>query len=436
MSNLKIIGTLALPLLFLVFGCNKTKEDTMWQQLVTNGGLTEAGKMVHPGDIIHAVGEGYEESDEIMLNFYWETGISSYPEGSVKGYLAEIVEKSAYGIQIKLPFRLPEARVEVLLKRGGYLMKLGEVRLADGQTPKEYRLYGINNNLHQKILFRDTALVERITEDIAGRTQWSLDEHPDFHSVTNAWRTYGLCGLAMENGMPKAFFLDFCTGEWKKLSEYRALALAGNGISVVAILETTAQRYNISTVSSDLDKSEDYKTKTPSSAPRQFALPDDLKPEYFGDYPGVFMQSPGIILFSANKGNGTWVPVMFSINSGFHELEEVETEALIPFYFTIPQKDQSSVGDIIQLSGYIITSEEEGSRFCLLNEKSMLLQEPFATYPNRVASVTSTPEQVGTFTVHFIAHRAGFLTEEFHWETKEWKSIEWGSIFDEIVWGN
>ena len=434
MNHLKIIGILAL--LFSVFACSKDKEDTMWKKLVDQGGLTEAGKQVDPGDVIHAVGEGYEEGDEIMLNFYWETGEPSYPEGSVRGYFAQMVEKSANGIQIKLPYRLPESRVEVLLKRGGYFMKLGEVRLTDGQTPKEYRLYGINNNLHQKILFTDVTQIEWMAPNVADRTQWPLEEYPDFHSVVNAWRTYGLCGLAGESGVPKPFFVDFCTGEWKKLSEYRALALAGNGNSVFALLETGTRQYGVFNVSAGLDRSEDYQTKSPSVSEKQFALPDDLQPEYFGDYPGVFTHSAENLLFSADKGNGKWVPVVFNAYSGFHELEEVETEALIPFCFAIPQQGRSSAKSLYRQAGYIISSEKEGSRFCLLDEKSMQLEEPFITAPNRVASVSSTPERPGAFTVHFIAYRAGFLTNEFHWDTQEWQSIEWGSVFDEIVWGN
>lgn len=436
MSNSKFAGTLIIPLIFLLFACNDDENKTNWKQLVTHGGLTEEGKRVNPGDTLHAVGEGFQDVDEIMLNFYWETGEPSYPEGSYKGYYAEIVEKSAKGILIKMPYRMPESRIEVVLMRGGNLMKLGEVRLADGQTPKEYRLYGINNNLHKKVFFRDINQIERIPL-ASGETsfEWSIDEYPDFHSAVNAWRTYGLCGLAQESGVQKTFFYDFCTGEWKKLSNYSTLALAGNGNTVFGILEASDKKYTVAPLTSDLDKSE-FMTKTRvNNTISSYLLPESLKPEYFGDYPGAFTRSFQQILLSADKGDGVWVPVIFDLSDGFHALDEVEAEALIPFYFFISTTGGSSSQTLYRRSGYIITSEKEGSRFCLLDETTMQLKEPFTTFPNRVASVTSTPERPGTFTVHFIAYRSGNITEEFLWDTKEWKHVG-TATYDEIVWGN
>ena len=436
MSNSKFASTLIIPLIFLLFACNEDENKMNWKQLVTDGGLTEEGRKVNPGDTLHAVGEGFQDVDEIMLNFYWETGEPSYPEGSRGGYYAEIVEKSAKSILIKMPYRMPESRVEVILMRSGDLMKLGEVRLADGQTPKEYRLYGISNNLHKKVFFRDVNQIERIPMT-SGETsfEWTIDEYPDFHSVVNAWRTYGLCGLAQESGVQKAFFYDFCTGEWKKLSDCSTLALAGNGINVFGILEVSHEKYTCTTLTSDLDKSEFLAKTRVNSMVSVYSLPKDLKPACFGDYPGVFSRSSQQILLSADKGNGRWAPVIFDLYSGFHALEEVEAEALIPFYFFLSPNGDSSSQTLYKMAGYIITSEKEGSRFCLLDETTMQIKEPFTTFLNRVASVTSTPERPNAFTVHFIAYRSGNITEEFLWDTKEWKHIG-ASTHDEIVWGN
>lgn len=67
-----------------------------------------------------------------------------------------------------------------------------------------------------------------------------------------------------------------------------------------------------------------------------------------------------------------------------------------------------------------------------------LQKEPFATFPNRAVSVSANYEKLGTLTVHFEGHRAGNLTYEYSWYTKEWKLINSmnGHTYDEIVWTN
>lgn len=440
MSSSKWIGIFALLITLSLFACSDDDNKTNEKQLVTNAKVLEDGEKVNPGDIIHIVADGFQEGDEIMLDFYWKRDDPTIPEGSLRAYRAEIIERTANSLLIQMPYRKPESRVEILLWRGGNLMKMGEVRLNDGQTPSEYRLYGINNNLHKKVLFRDLTQIEsmQLTEETTpSQAKWQIDEHPDFHSTVNASRTYGLCGLAEESGIQKAFFFDFYTSKWKKLANTSTLALAGNGNVVVAILGNS-NGYSALGITHELDKSElsSETRSTKGDISPIFTLPKDLKPEYFGDYPGVFTRSSQQILLSADKGEGVWVPVVFDVTKGFHELDEVKADALIPFSFFISQGGKGTAATLHRLSGYIITSEKEGSQFCLIDETNMKLQEAFTTFPNRVASVTSTPERQGSFTVHFIAYRAGFLTEEFIWDKKEWKSLTWGEVFDEIVWAN
>ncbi len=68
----------------------------------------------------------------------------------------------------------------------------------------------------------------------------------------------------------------------------------------------------------------------------------DLLPEQFGDYPGVFMQGNEIILLSARKGNGKWVPMLYNYRNGFYVLEGIEADAIIPFYFGMALPDSGS----------------------------------------------------------------------------------------------
>ena len=118
---------------------------------------------------------------------------------------------------------------------------------------------------------------------------------------------------AKENGVQQPFFLDFCTGEWKALSfyDYNTLALVIGSGNDIAAIQQRGKGYSLYNVSAGLEQS-NYATKTRSNFPMpepQFELPEGYTPEQFGDYPGVFMQGNEIILLSARKGNGKWVPI-------------------------------------------------------------------------------------------------------------------------------
>ena len=116
-----------------------------------------------------------------------------------------------------------------------------------------------------------------------------MSAHPDFRSVVNLQKTYGLCGLAEENGVQQPFFLDFCTGEWKALSfyDYNTLALVIGSGNDIAAIQQRGKGYSLYNVSAGLEQS-NYATKTRSNFPMpepQFELPEGFTPEQFGDYP-------------------------------------------------------------------------------------------------------------------------------------------------------
>lgn len=433
MKNINsVVGlTLVLFALFCFTACSDESENNN-ENLVQGVEIKEIGQTLSPNDLVHITGSGFELSDQILLNFYWETGDKLFPEGSLIGYYyTEITAINENAITLKLPYRMPASRVEVMLIREGNMQKLGEVKMTDGQTPKEYRLYGVYNNSTQNFTLDMPEQIATMMSE--GLTKWEIETHPDFHSVVNATLTYGLCGLANDNGIHKPYFFDFCTSKWTELSPRPTLAIASiYGTNVVSIENVGDNGYSINNISSNLLQSNFLTRSNYTPIPQRISkLPADLKPEYFGQYPAAQFGNTDVFLLSANKGNNKWIPVRYSVTSGFAELDEIDADALIPFCFYI-QKDNK----VIPMSGYIISSEKNGSQFCLVNEDKFELQEPFTTFPNKALSVTSTPTALNTFTVHFLAYREGNITESFDYAAKKWNFTSFCGSFDEIVWAN
>lgn len=439
-----------LNILFAVFfiaaGLTACSDDDNLStpQFVENAKIQEEGQTLSPGQIVHLEGKGYQEGDDVILNIYWKLNEPLFPEGYIKGDRAEILTRTPDGITIRMPYRKPESRVEVMLMRGGEMMMIGEVRLKDGTTPKEVKLYGINNNLHNKGHYIDALQIERCGDEESWeheQTSWSLEEHPDFHSVVGLWRTYGLCGLAQEEGVPYPFFFDFCTLEWKKLSDIKTIALLNAFTAIDALQTRDGKNYKPNNISANLESS-NYATATTKSNVNPspgFPLPEGLKAEQFGEYPGAFTDKH-IRLFSANKGNGKWTPVIYDMYSGFYALDDIDADGLIPFSFPV-RDEKVEITKKKWIFGYIVAREkaENGSEFYLLNDNPLSLQqEPFAVFPNRAVSISSNLNKPGTFTVHFEAYRNGNITCEYSWETKEWKDIHHfsGHTHDEIIWAN
>lgn len=378
------------------------------------------------------------------FDFRWDIGEPLFPEGYLGPVGAEIVERHSNGMSIRMPYRKPESRVEIFLNRASERMSLGKVLLADGQTPKDFRLYGINET--DKTIERAYA-----EETVTGKKTWDMSAHPDFRSVVNLQKTYGLCGLAEENGVQQPFFLDFCTGEWKALSfyDYNTLALVIGSGNDIAAIQQRGKGYSLYNVSAGLEQS-NYATKTRSNFPMpepQFELPEGFTPEQFGDYPGVFMQGNEIILLSARKGNGKWVPMLYNYRNGFYVLEGIEADAIIPFYFGMALPDSGSPSLLYQKKvGYMIyysSGDNRGSSFRLLEpdkESSKLqLQEPFAQLSDKkVVSITNRLDRIGTITVLFSDKEEGRTTSDFDWNSKEWTDYTDLSDmpYNSVVWAN
>lgn len=444
MTKNKLFAWAITLLCFSLTSCSDEKDGPSKKILVTNAGVTEANQTVKPGDIVHIYGDGFQEGDQVDFDFRWDLGEPLFPEGYLGPVGAEIVERHSNGMSIRMPYRKPESRVEIFLNRASERMSLGKVLLADGQTPKDFRLYGINET--DKTIERAYA-----EETVTGKKTWDMSAHPDFRSVVNLQKTYGLCGLAEENGVQQPFFLDFCTGEWKALSfyDYNTLALVIGSGNDIAAIQQRGKGYSLYNVSAGLEQS-NYATKTRSNFPMpepQFELPEGFTPEQFGDYSGVFMQGNEIILLSARKGNGKWVPMLYNYRNGFYVLEGIEADAIIPFYFGMALPDSGSPSLLYQKKvGYMIyysSGDNRGSSFRLLEpdkESSKLqLQEPFAQLSDKkVVSITNRLDRIGTITVLFSDKEEGRTTSDFDWNSKEWTDYTDLSDmpYNSVVWAN
>lgn len=439
MKNRNFLRILLMALLAVVglTACSDDEPDV--PVFVENARILENGETLSPGTIVHLEGRGYLETDDVILDFFWETGDKLIPEGAIIGYYAKVISKSSDGMAIQMPYRKPASRVEVNLMRNGKIMNVGNINLTDGLTPKEFNLYGIYNAT--KI---ETSLEKQITRwvnednDISDMKSWTLKMHPDFHSTIGVNRAYGICGLAKENNNQYPFFFDLCTQEWSKLSDSNTIALFGNGSVIGAIQSDDGKLYGAKTISDNLERSENYLSSRASSPQPtlRFTLPNGINAEQFGEYPGAF--TPQYVLLSANKGNGKWIPILFHPSGGFATLDEIDADRLIPFSVHTTTKDEKENSQWI--SGFIVVrgESENGcmSLFYAIDEHLSLTKEPIASYPNKALSATANYNRPGTLTVHFEANRSGNVTSEYSFEKKEWTPINVFGSFDEIVWIN
>lgn len=332
--SLKKHVLILLSFIGLFASCSNNEETDSGTLFVNDARVVEEGKTLSPGDIVHLEGEGYLSSDEVTLDFFWETGEELIPEGYIKVFRAKVISQSPNGMTVEMPYRKPASRVDIHLQRGSERMKIGTVNLTDGTTPRELYLYGINN-ASGFASSQEHAITRWLDNDCKATEMrsWTLNVHPDFHSAVGMYRAFGICGLAKENGKQYPFFFDLLTLQWKKLSDKPAIALVRSPSYIEALQSDDGKNYRLRKISSDLETSYDVKTVKARSTPPppNVPLPNGLEAEHFGEYPGA--NSSRYMLLSANKGNGRWTPVIFDISTGFHVIEDIEAEALIPFSF-------------------------------------------------------------------------------------------------------
>ena len=413
-SKIFIKAILCAVMVAAIIGCSKAFVSEK-ELIISDASLQEEGKTLAPGEVIHLLGEGYRQTDNIMLSFSWETGDKLIPVGKASGIYAEIVSVEPTRIEVLLPYRYPAARVDVTLTREGKTQEIGSLNITDGQAPKDLRLYGIKDKSVDGYILDENGL---------GRKSFTAVLSGNIHSVVNAPRSFGLCGLAEEDGNRSAVFLNFFTGKTEHLSG-NAIALSRTPTNMIAAL---CCRDNVCTFNNlPVEVCADYMTKssgTPAPVQPKYDLPEGLKPEYFGDYPGTYSEKEGIFsyLFSANEGNGKWATVILRKES-LRKIEELDAAAVIPFW----------VG---QDAGYIITFEGGPSLFRTVNAETGKMDQPIYTYKSvRVLSANVHPDHPD----HILLNTAsGIATQvqDLDWKTKTLSPVSLPESYKEVLMAN
>ena len=413
-SKIFIKAILCAVMVAAIIGCSKAFVSEK-ELIISDASLQEEGKTLAPGEVIHLLGEGYRQTDNVMLSFSSETGDKVIPIGQVSGVYAEIVSVEPGGVEVLLPYRYPAARVDVSLMREGKTQEIGSLNITDGQAPKDLRLYGIKDKSVDGYILDENGL---------GRKNFTADLSGNIHSVVNAPRSFGLCGLAEEDGNRSAVFLNFFTGKTEHLSG-NAIALSRTPTNMIAAL---CCRDNVCTFNNlPVEVCADYMTKssgTPAPVQPKYDLPEGLKPEYFGDYPGTYSEKEGIYsyLFSANEGNGKWATVILRKES-LRKIEELDAAAVIPF----------RVG---QDAGYIITFEGGPSLFRTVNAETGKMDQPIYTYKSvRVLSANVHPDHPD----HILLNTAsGIATQvqDLDWKTKTLSPVSLPESYKEVLMAN
>ena len=386
------------PLIVLAVLCScnrKAFEPVEEIVFIQDAGIEEEGRTCSPGDAIHLKGTGYRQTDNVILTFTWETGDNLIPVGKASGIYAKTQAATSDGITAVLPYRYPASDVEVSIMREGRLQKIGSLKITDGQSPKELRLYGISNADKR---------IDGFTLDInnVGRKSLDITLPEDIHSVINVPRSFGLCGITGKDDNRAAVYVDFFTGETETLAA-----------DVIALFMTTTNsattivcRDGICTLRTlPVEIGADYLTKSDRPVPVQltFTLPEGLRPEYFGDYPGMPIGTSGSYLMSANKGNGNWTTVVLD-KGGFRKAEDIEAAALIPF----------NVGND---AGYIVTYDTGVNLFRPVNPETGVMGHSAYTCNNigRILSATSNPERPDHLLLNFSEPFNGTRIYDLDW---------------------
>lgn len=413
-SNIFIKAILCAVMVAAIIGCSKAFVSEK-ELIISDASLQEEGKTLAPGDAIHLLGEGYRQTDNVMLSFSWETGDKLIPVGKASGVYAEIVSVEPGGVEVLLPYRYPAARVDVTLTREGKTQEIGSLNITDGQAPKDLRLYGIKDKSVDGYILDENGL---------GRKNFTADLSGNIHSVVNVPRSFGLCGLTEEDGNRGAVFLNFFTGKTEHLSG-NAIALSRTPTNMIAAL---CCRDNVCTFNNlPVEVCADYMTKssgTPAPVQPKYDLPEGLKPEYFGDYPGTYSEKEGIYsyLFSANEGNGKWATVILRKES-LRKIEELDAAAVIPFW----------VG---QDAGYIITFEGGPSLFRVVNAETGEMDQPIYTYKSvRVLSANVHTDRPDHILLNIASGNATKI-QDLDWKTKTLSPVSLPENYKEVLMAN
>lgn len=398
---------------------------------VTNITISDAGKTFNPGDAVTVKADGLQSGDQIILDIYWPIADNPlFPEGYSRYTRAVTTEQTTNSITFLAPGHWPASRVEMFLERAGQLQPLGQISVADGQSPEEPYLYGITNShaIYTPTVPHGITRIDLVTQEISEVIQFHDGE--DFCLAANIPGTNILCGIREKDGSSFIDGYDLCMHYWCNPVERNAITICSDFNNTVSLEMAGDKLLTYCSIS--------YPVYTRLNMPPihtpEIPLPDGLKPESLSRYPGVIADVH--MLLSANNGDDTFSPVVIDIaKEKMHCYDPIKAEALIPFRIMEPSPENPN--SLQCKGGYIVSRANGGdTQFCLWDTTAGNLKEPFATYPNAVRSAAmyySKDGQTRKLYVQFAGYREGDFIETYDFQTKEWRMFMFYVPFAEIL---
>lgn len=315
-----------------------------------------------PGDEVTVSADGFEADDDIMLEIYWTKGSGSFaPEGYAKGVRGIISSRTATSITFLAPGHYPASTIRVLLFRGGRMMPLGSIRVADGQP--ETGLYGIARN------DAGGTLIDRIgtTDGLTTRIK-TLGVGQDISCAVSGHGSGWLHGVYSDSAtgvdLTMRYWSDFGFGPYL-LAGYLADAS-------VAYLAYESDYLMIG-------------SPTRAATPAAWPLPKGVTTEKIVKQPFVTTDDRCVLL-SVDNGDGSFSPLVLTERYKAELGDPVEADALIPFYVAHTVAEGAGMRQV-RLCGYAVVKNAT-TELQLFDPVTMAFGKTLAVVPNSALSMT------------------------------------------------
>lgn len=431
MSKLNLLSLFCL----LLAACSSDDKDNQ-PILVTNVEMPAQGTVFNPGDKVTISAQGFQADDEIMFSIRWPLADQPIKEGYAMGVYGVITELTATKVTFLAPGHCPASTTEVLLRRSGEMMSLGKISVADGQSPKDFQLYGIKNSQsgeNTNYAIDHIKINQGSVEDV---NRLIVDQ--DFSCVVNLPGSGRLCGLLTKDNRRTMGIYDLSMNYWVEQNTTSTDAMGTAADNSVLTAWQHADRLYINKVQT-MPFSRMSMPEDPG-----FKMPAGLVAASLSRYPFIGT-SDRYFLFSADNGDGTFSPVVLNGNTNkencIHIGTPIQADALIPFWIVKPVEGIEAT-KYTRIGGYIVSKEptfagEDRTKLQLWNSETKTLEDPIATFSNAACSVTTlVSEDCKTQKLYilFDAYRNGKLIKVYDWLKKDWIPTNLsGFVHSEIV---
>ena len=373
-------------LLLLLFGtilcaCSDTNERLVF---VTGIVMPSQSQVFTPGDEVTVSARGFEADDRIMLEVYWEEGAESFaPNGSAKGVWGVITSRTAASITFLAPGHYPASTVRVLLFRGGQMMPLGKIRVADG-LPEALALYGIS------ALDTDETLIDRIDPATGAQTRV---------------KTLGVGqGLACAAGIPGSGWIfgvysgsmvgvDLTMRYWNDFGFGDCLFAGQVSDSALGFLGYDGERLMLTMQTA---------TRSYSPSPVLWTLPEEVVRTIVGR---PFVRVGSRLLLALRNADGTCAPLVLAVYGGAGSGEAVEADAMIPFWTVVASAAEPE--KLVQVGGYAVSAEGKTQLRLFDTAGDGLFGETLAEVPGTVLSVTEYAPDENRLEIYLLCETGG-----------------------------